>query len=118
MSIFELIKEPTGGVTIIENGQDSFFGPAFSPHLKVNGTTVSLKIADCEFKISTTDDLSIDVGSGLNQFIGSAQELKTALIPLFPKANPSSGGSGEIPVAEFTPEEKVIIRQIIQSYKS
>lgn len=90
MSIYSLTKEPTGGVTIIQDGNERFFGATFSPEISVRGNTLTLVISRYTYKFSTTDNGTINSVP----FSGTIAQLKAAIIPVFPKANTGTGGTG------------------------
>jgi hypothetical protein len=121
-SEFDFIKESTGGVTIIANDGDNFFGPNLSPRFKIRGNELFINIDSCEFKVSPTDTINIDTGNGPTQFVGNVAALKAALIPVFPKANSSAGGSGDgggsggSAEPQFTTAQYNKLIQIIESY--
>lgn len=119
MSVFSLIKESTGGVTIKQDGAERFFGSQVAPDFYVKGNTIVLTIGRYEYKISTSDNISIDSGSGLSVFSGTITQLKEAVKPVFYKANSGTGGTGvssynDLQDKPFTSAEIAQLKQILQ----
>lgn len=91
MAIYRLIKEETG-YTIARDGEERFFGSGVVPDFYVKANTIVLTIGRFEYKISTSDFISIDNGSGPNDFSGTIAELKEQIKPVFFSGNSSGGG--------------------------
>lgn len=130
MSTFSLIRESTGGATIVQDGLERFFGGNTSPGFTVKGNTIVLEIGRYTYKISTTDTISIDSGSGPASFSGTISQLKAAIKPVFPKANTGSSGSGndadaqtffislEANAIELDSTQKGAVIQLVKDFKS
>jgi hypothetical protein len=116
MNTFDFIKEATGGTTIVENNKPWYFGPHHSPRFKVRGTQLVITINDTEFAPAVYDTIRINPGTGLTTFAGNLTQLITLLIPVFPNANTSSGGTGGTVEKQFTDAQVATLLIIIEAY--